>query len=178
MKTKQLKWKQLLAGVGIFLLCSMLEVHAQVRTGGGGFGGGGRGGNTASTYNNNGAVGSATFSVDPDTHSIIFTADAKTAEQIKEVIASLDRPKPQVLIKVVFMEVQHNNSSDIGVEGGWTGGAGDNRLVSAANVFSFIHKVIHRSEGVPAAYFFSLHTLRKHTDSSVQQRLKTAACKC
>jgi general secretion pathway protein D len=33
----------------------------------------------------------------------------------------------QVLIKVVFMEVQHNNSSDIGVEGGWA----NNKAISS-----------------------------------------------
>jgi len=151
MKTTHLKWKQLLSGALLILLCATFEVHAQVRTGGGGggggfgfggFGGGGggngfRGGNNAassSQYNNNGAVGSATFAIDPTTHAIVFTADAKTAEQIKALIASLDRPKPQVLIKVVFMEVQHNNSSDIGVEGGWTGNKAGNAL-SAANIF-------------------------------------------
>jgi len=36
------------------------------------------------------------------------------------VISNLDRPKPQVLIKVVFVELTHNNSSDIGIEGGFT----------------------------------------------------------
>ncbi|MEY2789644.1 MAG: hypothetical protein RLZZ34_2787, partial [Verrucomicrobiota bacterium] len=32
---------------------------------------------------------------------------------------NLDSPKPQVLIKVVFMEVQRNNGSELGVEGAW-----------------------------------------------------------
>jgi type II secretory pathway component GspD/PulD (secretin) len=35
------------------------------------------------------------------------------------VIRNLDSPKPQVLIKVVFMEVQRNNGSELGVEGAW-----------------------------------------------------------
>jgi len=84
-------------------------------------------------YNNNGTVGSAVISVDPDTHNIIVIADEQTAEQIKQVINNLDLPKPQVLIKVVFLEVQHNNSSDIGVEGGWA----NNQMISssAADVF-------------------------------------------
>jgi general secretion pathway protein D len=40
-------------------------------------------------------------------------------EQISNVIHNLDAPKPQVLIKVVFLEVDLNNSLDLGVEGGW-----------------------------------------------------------
>jgi general secretion pathway protein D len=38
------------------------------------------------------------------------------------VVESLDAPEPQVLIKVVFLEVQHNNEQQIGVEGSFTGG--------------------------------------------------------
>ena len=92
--------------------------------GGGGFGGGGGGGggnnnNANSLYNRNGTVGSAMITVDPQTHNIVVIADAQTSQQISNVIANLDIPKPQVLIKVVFMEVQHNNTSDIGVEGAW-----------------------------------------------------------
>ncbi len=143
------------AGILALLLCAAMGLQAQNRGGGGGgfggFGGfgGGRGGfggfggfgggannnnNNSGTYNNNGSVGSATFSVDPDTHTITWTADAETSAQISNVLASLDRPKPQALIKVVFLEVQHNNSLDIGVEGGWTGAAGSQQ-VSAANIF-------------------------------------------
>jgi general secretion pathway protein D len=119
--------------------------QAQQRAGGfggfGGFGGGAFGGNrgggstTTSAYNNNGSVGTATITVDPQTHNIIVSADEVTAEQISNVIANLDIPKPQVLIKVVFLEVQHNNDLDIGVEGGFTKGIGDNVTASAANVF-------------------------------------------
>ena len=68
-------------------------------------------------YNNNGSVGSATISVDPVTHNIIVIADKQTSEQIKMVLASLDAPEPQVLIKVAFVEVQDNNASAIGVQG-------------------------------------------------------------
>jgi general secretion pathway protein D len=100
--------------------------------GGGGFGGFGGGGNrggygsstTTSQYNNNGTVGTASIYVDPDTHNIVVTSDAITAEQISNVIASLDVPKPQVLIKVVFVEVDLNNDSDIGVEGGMVNNSG------------------------------------------------------
>lgn len=128
----------------VILLVGSLALQAQQRYGGGGgggggfggggfggFGGGGFGGNrggygsstTSSQYNNNGTVGTASIYVDPDTHNIVVTSDAITAEQISNVIASLDEPKPQVLIKVVFMEVDLNNASAIGVQGSYTGGS-------------------------------------------------------
>src|SRR5208283_1387584 len=90
---------------------------------------------TSSSYNNNGTVGSATFAVDPDTHNIVVIADEQTAEQIQQVINNLDRPKPQVLIKVVFMEVNRNSSSQIGVQGGWTKNIGNTTTGSVAQVF-------------------------------------------
>jgi general secretion pathway protein D len=59
--------------------------------------------------------------VDPVTHNIIFSADKQTSEQILKVLASLDAPEPQVLIKVVFLEVQDNTASGIGVQGSYSG---------------------------------------------------------
>jgi general secretion pathway protein D len=120
------------------LLCAVIELHAQQRGGGGGggfggfggFGGGGGGGNngnrsttSSGQYNNNGTVGNAVISVDPVTHNIIVIADKETTAQIGRIIASLDEPKRQVLIKVIFLEVQRNDSSDIGVQGTYTGGS-------------------------------------------------------
>jgi general secretion pathway protein D len=132
MKTNCLKNQ--LGGMLIFLVCAALQLQAQNRPGGGGggfggfggFGGGGfnnanRGATTSGgQYNNNGSVGSATISVDPVTHNIIVIADKQTSEQIKQVLASLDAPEPQVLIKVVFVEVQDNKASAIGVQGNYT----------------------------------------------------------
>lgn len=117
-------------------LAVALPVAAQQRGGGGGFGGGGFGGGgfggggfggaggganrgASGVYNNNGTVGSALISVDPQTHNLVVIADSLTALQISNVIRNLDSPKPQVLIKVVFMEVQRNNGSELGVEGAW-----------------------------------------------------------
>jgi general secretion pathway protein D len=146
MKTKLSNGKLLGAGLLILLLGAAIDLPAQQRgttgrTGGGGFGGFGGFGAAASSsssgssYNNNGTVGSAIVSVDPETHNLVVIADAETALQISNVIANLDIPKPQALIKVVFMEVQHNNSADIGIEGGWSKGIGNNLSGSAANVF-------------------------------------------
>jgi type II secretion system protein D len=123
---------------GILGLCLglALQADAQQRSGGGfsggGFGGGGVGGgatrsstssssasSTARQYPNNTTIGDAYFSIDPETRRVVYIADAATAKYISQVLTNLDRAKPQVLIKVVFLEVTHNNASDIGLEGGW-----------------------------------------------------------
>ncbi|HTV41654.1 MAG TPA: hypothetical protein VMF08_13820 [Candidatus Sulfotelmatobacter sp.] len=136
-----MKTKLKITGIFILMACAALHLSAQQRPGGGGgfggggfggfggFGGGNRGGfggfgnnsaTTGSQYNNNGTVGSATIEVDPDTHNIIVIADRETAMQISNVIANMDAPKPQVLIKVVFLEVQLNNAEALGVQGSYT----------------------------------------------------------
>jgi type II secretion system protein D len=101
-------------------------------------GGGTRRTSGSSQYAAPGQIGQAVISMNEETRSIIVTADAKTREYIRQVIESLDQPKPQVLIKVVFMEVTHNKSSDIGVDMGWGGpvpGLGED--VTAAATHSF-----------------------------------------
>ena len=98
--------------------------------GGGGFGGFGGGqnrqGNTSSSstrqYNNSTQVGSATISSDPETGRIIVITDEETSQHISQVISNLDIPKPQVLIKVVFLEVTYNNGYDIGIDAGFKDG--------------------------------------------------------
>ena len=134
-------YKKLFTGSLIFLFCAAIEIHAGggFGGGGGGFGGfggggggnggfggggGGRGGANASgsgQYNNNGTVGSATFSVDPMTHNLIVIADKDTIEQVRRVITNLDVATPQVLIKVAFVEVQDSKALDLGVQGDYTG---------------------------------------------------------
>jgi general secretion pathway protein D len=125
----------LLAILGL-CLWTALPLQAQF-PGFGGFGGGqnqNRGGATARQYNAAGTVGNATISVDPETRQLIVITDAETSLQIGQVVTNLDRPKPQVLIKVVFVEVTHTDGSDIGVEGGFTGT--DNGVTgNGANVF-------------------------------------------
>ena len=139
----------LLAGSLILSLSSPLCAQQRGGSqGGGGFGGfggfgGGQGGNrsgssgtSSSQYNNNGTVGTATITVDPQTHNLIVITDAATSLQISNVISNLDTPKPQVLINVVFVEVQRNNSSDIGVEGGWAkNNVGNGVATGAGSVF-------------------------------------------
>jgi type II secretory pathway component GspD/PulD (secretin) len=156
MNTQFFKWKRSLTFVLGFCLCAPLAIYAQQQqqrpaTGGGGFGGyggfGGGGGtanrgaaNGASSsgsqqYNANGTVGNATISYDPDTHNITIIADDDTTRDITEVITNLDRPQPQVLIKVVFLQVTHSDASDIGVEGGWMNGIGGSKTGIVAQAF-------------------------------------------
>jgi len=127
--------RQLLAVAGVGLL-GIVAAQAQFPGGFGGFGGQNQNRNTANTrqYNTAGTVGTASISVDPETRQLIVIADDETQSQISQVITNLDRPKPQVLIKVVFVEVTHSDGSDIGVEGGFT--ATDGGITgNGANVF-------------------------------------------
>jgi general secretion pathway protein D len=146
MKMQSFNWNKILGCVLISIFCAAIQVQA----GGGGGGGGGRGGGgggfggfggfggggafggggggargasstSSSEYNNNGTVGNAVFAIDPDTHNLIITADPVTMEQIREVISKLDAPEPQVFIKTVFLEVDDNAASAIGVQGSYTG---------------------------------------------------------
>ena len=87
---------------------------------GGALGGGGLG-STSRTYGNTTMVGDATISSDIDSRQLIVVTDAMTNENIRAIIASLDKPKPQVLINVVFMQVTHDNSFDLGAEATYKG---------------------------------------------------------
>jgi type II secretory pathway component GspD/PulD (secretin) len=146
MNTKHLK--TILGGLLAFLFCAALQVHAQQRGGGGGgfggfggFGGGGGGGGnrgnstSGGQYNPNGTVGGATMMVDPDTKNLIVVTDEETSKSIDQVIRSLDRPKAQVLIKVVFLDVLHASATDIGVEGTFGNYLGGGKTNTLANVF-------------------------------------------
>eukprot|EP01035_Chromulina_nebulosa_P053225 gene53225-72722_t len=66
-------------------------------------------------------VGDAMISSDVDTRRLIVVTDEATNENIKAIVASLDKPKPQVLINVVFMQVTHDNSFDLGAEAKYKG---------------------------------------------------------
>jgi general secretion pathway protein D len=125
----------LMAVVGLCLWTFPLA--AQQRTGGGGAGGGGGGGggfgggaagrtgggssssSGASDINRpaNGQVAAPEFYVDQDSRTLFVIGDDQTTSYVQTVVSNLNRPKPQVLIKVVFLEVTYNKGVDIGVEG-------------------------------------------------------------
>ncbi|HUR45668.1 MAG TPA: hypothetical protein VMZ27_07315 [Candidatus Saccharimonadales bacterium] len=133
-----------------FCCCGLLTVQAQFQRpggGGGNFGGGGGNfgggggrvgtGGSSSTrqYYGNGQVGEATITSDPESRRIIVITDEETGQYVSQVVTNLDRPKPQVLIKVVFLEVTHNNALDIGLEGGWRKNIGNSTTSAVANAF-------------------------------------------
>jgi general secretion pathway protein D len=152
-------WKRLL----IFAGCLSAALHVQAQFGppgfGGGFGGatGGRSRSSSSArqYPNSGSVGDAVLSIDPETRSLIVIADDETSRYISQVVSNLDRPKPQVLIKVVFVEVTHNKSLDIGIEGGWGKNIGNSTTGAVANAFgaSALHLPFSGSNAPPMNVF-------------------------
>ncbi len=129
------EWRAHFVLLVVVWLLTALEARAQFPPGG--FGGGGAGTAASSarrtstrTYPANGDVGDAVISIDPETRSLIVIADEKTRQYISQVVSNLDRPKPQVLIKVVFLEVTHNDSSDIGIEGSYNNNRTANPLTT------------------------------------------------
>ena len=90
---------------------------------------------TSRTYPANGTIPDAYFSIDPETRRVVVIAPNEAMPYVMQVLTNLDRPKPQVLINVVFVEVTRNNSLDIGIEGGWTKGIGQNTTGNASDVF-------------------------------------------
>jgi type II secretion system protein D len=104
------------------------------RGGGGGGGGGGRGGTSSrgssGAYPANGQIGEAMISSDPETRRIIVITDDETSAAISQVITNLDKPKPQVLIKVVFLEVTYGTQSDIGIDSSATKTVDGNQMTA------------------------------------------------
>ncbi|HET6251794.1 MAG TPA: secretin N-terminal domain-containing protein [Tepidisphaeraceae bacterium] len=53
---------------------------------------------------------------DVDTNSLIVTTASKYRDTVRDIIKELDRPAPQVLIKVLVAEVTHDNAADWGTD--------------------------------------------------------------
>lgn len=117
MKKTRAHWK-----IGLVLLGSWALATSTLWAQFGGFGGGGsrgtgRGG--MGNYPSGTEVGTATFTTDPETRKLMVVTDEETAKYISQVVSNLDRPAPQVLIKVVFLEATYRKGVDIGVEGNY-----------------------------------------------------------
>ena len=97
----------------------------------------GAGGMGSRQYFNNTMLGDALIEFDIETRSIIVIADEETNLQIGELIKQLDKPKSQVLIKVAFVELTHNNDSDLGIDASFSGsiGGGEGNSLSAGTGF-------------------------------------------
>ena len=119
------------------LLAAPLHAQQTTRPGGnargttgtttrGGTGGTGNAGGRSSSstgsqqYRRNTELGDAVITIDPETRSLVIVTDEDTHREMVSVIKTLDQPKPQVLIKVVFLEVTYNKGLDVGIEGSYT----------------------------------------------------------
>ena len=96
------------------------------------------GGMGSRQYFNNTMLGDALIEFDVETRSIIVIADEETNLQITELIKELDKPKSQVLIKVAFVELTHNNNSDIGIDAIFSGsiGGGEGNSLTEGNALT------------------------------------------
>lgn len=56
------------------------------------------------------------FEADLDTNTLLVLTSSKNYEKIKPILDELDKPVGQVLIKVLFAEVTHSDSIDLGTE--------------------------------------------------------------
>lgn len=74
-------------------------------------------GTSSTEHQGAGLKGDALVQYDAETGSLIIVTDDETNEEIGKVIEDLDRPIPQVLIKVLFLEVTHSDDLDLGIEG-------------------------------------------------------------
>ena len=116
-----------------FWLLASSALHAQFQ--GGQQTGGGAAGGTTRQYYGPGTVGEALVTADPESRRLIVITDEETSEHVSQVVTSLDQPKPQVLIKVVFLEVTYRDGSDIGIEGGFRKPIDDSTDGVGANAF-------------------------------------------
>jgi general secretion pathway protein D len=108
---------------------------AGARTGGGTTGRGGfMGMGTTSTQSLSDLLEQVYFEADTDTNALLVMATPKNWARIKEILDDLDKPVPQVLIKVLLAEVTHSDSLDLGIEFSMLNmrSSGDNYLTSTA----------------------------------------------
>lgn len=97
------------------LTCAVLlppSTSAQVRF----FREGTRSASTSNRSEESSGLGEAHFEIDEKTQSLIVTTDDETNEKIKLLLEDLDRPIPQVLIKVLFLEVTHTDDLNLGFD--------------------------------------------------------------
>jgi len=155
----------------VLALCGLtLPLLAQQRAGGGpgGFGGQSRTAGTAASSSTgastvdrpaNGQVGPANFYVDPDSGVVYVIADGQTTKYVSQVVSNLSRPKAQVLIKVVFLEVDYNKGVDVGVEGTVTKNLHAGLTNTASSLFGLLSQGTTPTAGIntlPGAGLYSV----------------------
>jgi len=119
----------------VALLLLGLGLGASTPLRGQGFGGFSSRSRSTTTYPSSTEMGGATVSYDQETRKLIVITDEATAQNIGQVITNLNRPPPQVLINVVFLEVTHRKGSDIGVEGNYRKAVDDQTTTTVLQQF-------------------------------------------
>ena len=61
-------------------------------------------------------AGEVTVVADQDTNSLLVLTSPNNFDRVRDLIEELDRPVPQVLIKVLIAEVTHDHGQDLGAE--------------------------------------------------------------
>lgn len=61
-------------------------------------------------------IGQVYVVADQDTNSLLIASATKYEKEVRDALEKLDRPVPQVLIKVLIAEVTHDNSLDVGAD--------------------------------------------------------------
>ncbi|HEY2588869.1 MAG TPA: type II secretion system secretin GspD [Tepidisphaeraceae bacterium] len=88
--------------------------------GGGGIGGpggaGAAGGGPNAGVKGNDLMGQVFVVADQDTNSLLVATTMQLEPKVREILAQLDRPVPQVMVKVLIAEVTHDNSLDVGAD--------------------------------------------------------------
>ncbi|MBL9136278.1 MAG: type II secretion system protein GspD [Verrucomicrobiales bacterium] len=92
-------------------------------------------GTGSAVYPGSTEIGGATVTYDQETRKLIVIADEETAAYVSQVVTNLDRPAPQVLIKVVFLEVTYRNGMDLGVEGAYQKDVGNGNVATLGQAF-------------------------------------------
>jgi general secretion pathway protein D len=61
-------------------------------------------------------VGQVYTVADTDSNSLMVMTASKNFQRVRDIIAELDKPVPEVVIKVLIAEVTHTDTTDLGVE--------------------------------------------------------------
>lgn len=80
-----------------------------------------QGGSAQKTSRWSQSTSNAVIQYDSESGQIVVIADDETNQYIKQVIENLDQPIPQVMIKVLFLEVTHTKDLDLGFQGSYKG---------------------------------------------------------
>lgn len=90
----------------------------------------GGGQSSSSSTSSTGLVGDVYLEADEDTNALIIMTSPANYEKVKKVIEDLDKPVPQVLIKVLIAEVTHDGALDLGTEFSYLNNWYENELSS------------------------------------------------